>query len=121
MPASIAYHTGCGRGRLVLQRANSHRVPSRSCRPDPLSASARRARAGTPRPTWASRFVGAVVTPTNHHRAHPVSASTMTTALAVIGTHDGVQQPPRTASSIAWPDPNGAVERGLPADEISAQ
>src|SRR5664280_2151960 len=47
----------------------------------------------TDRPTWASRFVGAVVTPTNHHRAHPVSASPVTTAPAVIGTHDGVQQP----------------------------
>src|SRR5450631_2467906 len=46
----------------------------------------------TDRPTWASRFVGAVVTPTNHHRAHPVSASPVTTAPAVIGTHDGVQQ-----------------------------
>jgi len=37
------------------------------------------------------RFVGAVVTPTNHHWAYPVSASPMTTALAVIGTHDGVR------------------------------
>ena len=45
----------------------------------------------TDRPTWASRFVGAVVTPTNHHRAHPVSASPATTTPAVIGTHDGVQ------------------------------
>ena len=80
-------------GRLVLQRANSHRAPSRRCRPDPLSASARRARAGPPRPTWVSRFVGAVVTPTNHHRAHPGSASPVTTTPATIGTHDGVQHP----------------------------
>ena len=72
-------HPAEGRGRLVLQGANSHRVPSRSCRPDPLSVSARRSRAGAPRPTWVSRFVGAVVTPTNHHRAHPVSASPVTT------------------------------------------
>src|SRR5664280_2879710 len=35
-----------GRGRLVLQGANSHRVSLRSCRPDPRSASARRSRAG---------------------------------------------------------------------------
>ena len=46
----------------------------------------------TDRPTWASRFVCAAVTPTNHRRAHPVSASPVTTAPAVIGTHDGVQQ-----------------------------
>src|SRR5664279_967788 len=37
----------------------------------------------TDRPTWASRFGGAVVTPTNHHGAHPVSASPVTTATAV--------------------------------------
>ena len=80
-----------------MQGANSHRVPSRSCRPDPRSASARRSRAGpTVRPgrPASSAFVGAVVTPTSHHRAHPVSASPVTTAPAVIGTHDhdGVQQ-----------------------------
>ena len=51
----------------------------------------------TDRPTWVPRFVGAVVTPTNHHRAHPVSASPVTTAPAVIGTHDGVQQSGRSA------------------------
>ena len=39
-------HPAEGRGRLVLQGANSHRVPSRSCRRDPRSASARRPRAG---------------------------------------------------------------------------
>src|SRR5664280_495267 len=49
----------------------------------------------TDHPTWASRFVGAVVTPTNHHRAHPGSASPVTAAPAAIGTHDGVQHPCR--------------------------
>src|SRR5664279_1826134 len=51
------------------------------------------------RPTWASRFLGAVMTPTNHPRAHPASASPATTTPAVIGTHDGVQQP---ASPQCW-------------------
>jgi len=90
-------------GRLVLQGAHSHRVPSRSCQPDPRSASARRSRAPTDRPTWASRFVGAVVTPTNHHRA-PRIASPVTTAPAVIGTHDGVQhhRPRSGVTCLRW-------------------
>src|SRR5450755_4488128 len=87
IPASIAYTprrregpAGVAESQLSPRAVTT--LPTR-----PLSASARRARAGTPRPTWASRFVGAVVTPTNHHRAHPVSASPVTTAPAVIGTH----------------------------------
>ena len=76
-------------GRLVLHSANSHRLPSRTCRPDLAPDDP-----GPDRPSdLASRFVGAVVTPTNHHRAHPVSASPVTTTPAAIGTHDGVQQP----------------------------
>src|SRR5664280_3825805 len=65
----------------------------------------------TDRPTWASRFVGAVVTPTNHHRAHPVSASPVTTAPAVIGTHDGVQQAGRPSRSDEQPRPRIATAR----------
>ena len=74
---------------------------------------------GPDRPSdLASRFVGAVVTPTNHHRAHPVSASPVTTAPAVIGTHDGVQQfllAPQTPQIHLEVDPPQLLRRRMVA------
>ena len=40
-----------------------------------------------------ARFVVAVMTPTNHRRAHPSYASPVTTSPLFIGIHGGVQQP----------------------------
>src|SRR5450631_2893003 len=93
MQDSIAYHTPpkggagwCCQGPTLT--ACRHEVAA------PTAVGERPTIPGpTDRPTSASRFVGAVVTPTNHPRAHPVSASPVTTAPAVIGTHDGVQHP----------------------------
>src|SRR5664279_4333964 len=62
-------HAAGGRGRLMLQRANSHHAPS----PIADDASARRPAtiAGqTERPTWARTLRVALTTPTNHRRAH---------------------------------------------------
>lgn len=66
-------------GRLVLQRANSGRAPARSCRREPRSPTGRRSPAGPSGRPWASRLVGAVVTPTDHRRAHLVFGSPVMT------------------------------------------
>ena len=39
------------------------------------------------------RFVGEVLTPTNHRSAHPLSASPVTTPPAVMGIHGEVRHP----------------------------
>ena len=58
-------------GRFVLQEANSHRAPSRTCRRKAPSAASRRQPAGpTARPGLPATS-GAVVTPTNHRWAPP--------------------------------------------------
>jgi len=92
MPASIAYHTRRRQGPVGVAREqlSSRAVTKLPTRP---AVGKRPMSPGRPDlPTWVSRFVGAVVMPTNHHWAYPVSASPVTAALAVIGTHDGVRQ-----------------------------
>ena len=93
MSASIACHTRRRQGPVGVAREqlSSRAVTKLPTRPAVGKRPMSPGRPGLP--TWVSRFVGAVVMPTNHDRAYPVSASPLTAALAVIGTHDDGRHP----------------------------
>ena len=77
-PSSIAYHTRrregpAGVAASQLSPCAVTKLPTSSTTGDRPTIPVR-----TDRPTWTPRRVGAVVTPTIHRRAHPVSATPVT-------------------------------------------
>ena len=94
MQASIAYHTGCQQRlfRVAGSQLSLHAVTTLPTRPavgtqlvfsDPRDRS-----------MWEIALIVAVMTPTNHPRAHWPSASLVTVTPAVNGIRSGVQYQP---------------------------